>query len=89
MTTYRIHDYLLGGKDNYIADRVASDSRDRARRALGLTRRPDLLAEAVNYLLDCPDAAARMAATARERPGTRFDVTTMRGVLVDAYTSQR
>ena len=52
-------------------------------------RRPDLLAEAVNYLLDCPDTAARMAATARERLGTRFDVMTLREVLVDAYTGQR
>jgi len=51
--------------------------------------RPDLLAEAVNYLLDSPDAAARMAANARERLGTRFNVTTLREVLVAAYTGQR
>ena len=34
--------------------------------------RPELLAEAVGFLLDSPDAAARMAATARARLGTRF-----------------
>ena len=49
-------------------------------------RRPDLLAEAVDYLLASPDAAARMAANARERLGTRFNVTTLREVLVAAYT---
>lgn len=49
-------------------------------------RRPDLLAEAVDYLLTSPDAAARMAANARERLGTRFNVTTLREVLVAAYT---
>ena len=48
--------------------------------------RPDLLAEAVDYLLTSPDAAARMAANARDRLGTRFNVTTLREVLVAAYT---
>jgi glycosyltransferase involved in cell wall biosynthesis len=52
-------------------------------------RRPDLLAEAVNYLIDYPGTAARMAAAARERLGTRFDVTTLREALVAAYTEQR
>ncbi|MGH3251258.1 MAG: glycosyltransferase, partial [Trebonia sp.] len=51
--------------------------------------RPDLLAEAVNYLLDRPDTAARMATNARERLGTRFDVTTLRDTLAAAYTDQR
>ncbi len=51
--------------------------------------RPDLLAEAVNYLLNSPDAAARMATNARERLGTRFNVTTLRDVLVAAYTGQQ
>jgi glycosyltransferase involved in cell wall biosynthesis len=50
--------------------------------------RPDLLAEAINYLLDSPDAAARMATTARARLGTRFNVTTLREALVAAYTGQ-
>ena len=49
-------------------------------------RRPDLLAEAVDYLLTSPDAAARRAANARDRLGTRFNVTTLREVLVAAYT---
>jgi glycosyltransferase involved in cell wall biosynthesis len=51
--------------------------------------RPDLLAGAVNYLLNSPDAAARMATNARERLGTRFNVTTLREVLVAAYTGQQ
>jgi glycosyltransferase involved in cell wall biosynthesis len=51
-------------------------------------RRPDLLAQAVNYLLGSPDAAARMATTARERLGTRFDVATLRDALAAAYTRQ-
>lgn len=51
-------------------------------------QRPDLLAEAVGYLLDRPAAAARMAANARERLGGRFDVTTLRGALVAAYTGE-
>jgi glycosyltransferase involved in cell wall biosynthesis len=51
--------------------------------------RPDLLAVAVNYLLNSPDAAARMATNARERLGTRFNVTTLREVLVAAYTGQQ
>ena len=49
-------------------------------------QRPDRLAEAVGYLLNHPGAAARMAAAARERVGTRFDVTTLCEVLVAAYT---
>ena len=51
-------------------------------------QRPDLLAEAVCYLLDHPDAAARMAASARDRLGARFHVTTLRGALVAAYTGR-
>jgi glycosyltransferase involved in cell wall biosynthesis len=51
-------------------------------------QRPDLLAEAVGYLLDHPDAAARMAANARELLGRRFDVATLRAVLVAAYTGR-
>jgi glycosyltransferase involved in cell wall biosynthesis len=51
-------------------------------------QRPDLLAEAVNYLLDSPDAAARMAAAARERLGTRFSADTLRAALVAAYTGR-
>jgi len=50
--------------------------------------RPELLAEAVNYLLDSPDAAARMATTARERLGTRFNVAALQEALVAAYTGQ-
>jgi glycosyltransferase involved in cell wall biosynthesis len=52
-------------------------------------QRPHLLAEAVGYLLDHPDGAARMAANARERLGRRFDVATLRGALVAAYSGQR
>jgi glycosyltransferase involved in cell wall biosynthesis len=49
-------------------------------------QRPDLLAEAVRYLLDSPDAAARMAAAARERLGSRFSAATLRAALAAAYT---
>jgi glycosyltransferase involved in cell wall biosynthesis len=49
-------------------------------------QRPDQLAEAVGYLLNHPKEAARMAAAARERLGTRYSVETLRGALVAAYT---
>lgn len=48
-------------------------------------QRPDLMAEAVQYLLDFPAAATRMAATARQRLGTRFGVAALRETLVAAY----
>jgi glycosyltransferase involved in cell wall biosynthesis len=48
--------------------------------------RPDLMADAVRYLLDRPTAAARMAETARARLGSRFDVTALRCTLAAAYT---
>jgi glycosyltransferase involved in cell wall biosynthesis len=48
--------------------------------------RPDLMADAVRYLLDQPKAAARMAATARARLGHRFDVEALRCALTAAYT---
>ncbi len=47
---------------------------------------PELLAEAVGFLLDTPAAAARMAATARSRLGTRFGAQALRYALVAAYT---
>ena len=47
---------------------------------------PELLAEAVGFLLDSPDAAARMAATARARLGTRFGEQALRCALVAAYS---
>jgi glycosyltransferase involved in cell wall biosynthesis len=49
-------------------------------------RRPDLLAEAIRYLLDRPAVAARMAATARARLGTRFAAPALRETLAAAYT---
>ena len=49
-------------------------------------RRPDLMAGAVRYLLDRPAAAARMADNARARLGRRFDISTLRDALVQAYT---
>jgi glycosyltransferase involved in cell wall biosynthesis len=48
--------------------------------------RPELLAEAVGFLLDSPAAAARMAATARARLGTRFGEQALRRALVAAYS---
>ena len=49
-------------------------------------QRPDLLARAIGYLLDTPDAAARMAAAARDRLGTRFSPATLGAALATAYT---
>ena len=48
--------------------------------------RPRMLAEAVRYLLDSPSAAARMAAAARARLGTRFTEAALRDALLAAYT---
>ncbi|MGP8001518.1 MAG: glycosyltransferase family 4 protein [Streptosporangiaceae bacterium] len=48
--------------------------------------RPELLAEAVAFLLDSPGAAARMAAAARARLGTRFGRQALRCALVAAYS---
>ncbi len=48
--------------------------------------RPELLAEAVGFLLDSPAAATRMAATARARLGTRFGEQALRCALVAAYS---
>jgi glycosyltransferase involved in cell wall biosynthesis len=47
--------------------------------------RPELLAEAVGFLLDSPAAAARMADTARARLGTRFGPEALRRALEAAY----
>lgn len=46
---------------------------------------PDLMADAVRYLLDRPAVAARMASTARIRLGERFEVSTLRKALAEAY----
>jgi glycosyltransferase involved in cell wall biosynthesis len=48
-------------------------------------RRPELLADAIGYLLASPETAARMAAAARERLGTRFGVAALRAALAAAY----
>jgi len=48
-------------------------------------RRPDLLATAVNHLLNSPDIAARMAAKARAVLGERYSETALRGTLESAY----
>jgi glycosyltransferase involved in cell wall biosynthesis len=50
--------------------------------------RPRLLAEAVRYLLDSPPTAARMAAAARARLGTRFTEEALRDALQAAYTTE-
>jgi glycosyltransferase involved in cell wall biosynthesis len=47
--------------------------------------RPDLIAEAVRFLLDSPHVAARMATTARERLGDRYSVAALRDALAAAY----
>ena len=48
-------------------------------------QRPDLMADAVRYLLDRPAVAARMASTARARLGERFEIATLRKALAEAY----
>lgn len=48
-------------------------------------RRPDLLADAVRYLIDWPGVGARMAVTARARLGERFEMSALRDALEAAY----
>jgi glycosyltransferase involved in cell wall biosynthesis len=48
-------------------------------------RRPDLLADAVRYLLDRPAVARRMADAARARLGDRFGEQALRDALTAAY----
>jgi glycosyltransferase involved in cell wall biosynthesis len=52
-------------------------------------RRPDLLADAVRYLIDQPVIAARMANAARVRLGERFGERALREALAAAYTDPR
>jgi glycosyltransferase involved in cell wall biosynthesis len=49
--------------------------------------RPELLAGAVRTLLDSPATAARMAATARARLGSRYGLPALRDALVAAYAT--
>jgi glycosyltransferase involved in cell wall biosynthesis len=49
-------------------------------------RRPDLMADAVRYLLDRPAVAARMAAMAHARLGERFGIPALRDALSAAYS---
>jgi glycosyltransferase involved in cell wall biosynthesis len=51
--------------------------------------RPDLMAAAVGYLLDSPEAAARMAGAARARLGDRYGLTALRSALTEAYRGSR
>ena len=51
-------------------------------------QRPDLMADAVRYLLDRPAVAARMAAKARARLGERFGEDALRDALAAAYTER-
>lgn len=48
-------------------------------------QRPDLMADAVRYLLDRPAVAMRMADTARTRLGDRFGEPALRDALTTAY----
>jgi len=48
-------------------------------------RRPELMAEAIGFLLDSPAAAARMATAARARLGRRFGEPALRAALTEAY----
>jgi glycosyltransferase involved in cell wall biosynthesis len=49
-------------------------------------RRPGQMAAAIRYLLDSPEAAARMAATARARLGDNHSEATLRAALTAAYS---
>jgi glycosyltransferase involved in cell wall biosynthesis len=51
-------------------------------------RRPELMAEAIGFLLDSPAAAAAMATAARARLGSRFGEQALRAALTEAYTAQ-
>jgi glycosyltransferase involved in cell wall biosynthesis len=51
--------------------------------------RPDLMAAAVEYLLNSPATAARMAAAARTRLGDRYGLPALRSALVEAYRGSR
>jgi glycosyltransferase involved in cell wall biosynthesis len=51
-------------------------------------QRPDLMADAVRYLLDRPAVAARMADTARARLGDRFGEQALREALTAAYAAE-
>jgi glycosyltransferase involved in cell wall biosynthesis len=48
-------------------------------------QRPDLMADAVRYLIDHPAVAAHMAVTARARLGERFGIPALRDALTAAY----
>ncbi|MGO9219670.1 MAG: glycosyltransferase [Streptosporangiaceae bacterium] len=49
--------------------------------------RPALMADAIRFLLDSPDAAARMATAAQARLGQRFGEQALRQALTAAYAS--
>ena len=51
-------------------------------------RRPELMAEAIGFLLDSPAAATRMTTAARARLGSRFGEQALRGALTEAYTAR-
>jgi glycosyltransferase involved in cell wall biosynthesis len=48
-------------------------------------QRPDLMADAVRYLIDRPAVAARMAVTARASLGERYGTSALRSALTEAY----
>jgi len=50
--------------------------------------RPGLMADAVRFLLDSPEAAARMATAAQARLGQRFGEPALRQALIAAYSGQ-
>jgi glycosyltransferase involved in cell wall biosynthesis len=50
--------------------------------------RPALMADAVRFFLDSPEAAARMAAAAQDRLGKRFGEPALRQALMAAYSGE-
>jgi glycosyltransferase involved in cell wall biosynthesis len=49
--------------------------------------RPGLMADAVRFILDSPEAGARMAAAAQARLGQRFGEEALRQALTAAYSA--
>jgi len=49
--------------------------------------RPELMAQAIGFMLDSPAAAARMATAARTHLGARFGEQALRRALTEAYTA--
>ena len=50
--------------------------------------RPEVMAEAIRYVLDSPAESAQMATAARARVGHRYEIRTLAGALAAAYVAK-